>query len=252
MTTEMVDLASNSKKSRADIKMRFKVERPTAANKPKTQADIVFCVDATSSMYPCFQALIRNLDQFVSSLQTSADVNFRLRLIAFRDLHDPTCVYDWDVFDFTERADVFKSQLSSLEAKCGQQYRGAESSLDALYVAVHSPWRQSKTHRTIVLVTDDNTYPTLHPSLYNRPDNGVERVIQDIQEMRHSMLFMICPDFPIYKRISASMATPDQKIGAVWVSNKGEKTYEELASLNWTSLLSMLGETISKTSIVVS
>lgn len=200
---------------------------------------------------PCFDALIENLDAFITSLQSEANVDARLRLIGFRDLHDPTCTHDWTIFEFTDSIPEFRGQLSSLEAKCGQEYRGAESSLDALFFAVHSDWRQTKTHRTIVLITDDDTYERLHPSLYDRPDNGVERVIQDIQEMRHSMVFLICPKFPIYERIADSMATPDQKIGAVWISNRDGETYKELAGLNWSSLLRMLGQTISKTSIIV-
>lgn len=232
--------------------MKYRVERPSAAKRPNTKADIVFCIDATSSMQPCFNALIANLDTFIGSLQSEANVHVRLRLIGFRDLHDPTCRYDWTIFDFTEDATVFRGQLSSLDAKCGQKYRGAESSMDALFFAVHSDWRASMTHRTIVMITDDNTHPKLHPSLYDRPDNGVERVIQDIQEMRHSMVFLVCPKFPIYQQIADAMATPDQKIAAFWISDRRGETYKELANLNWSSLLKMLGQTISKTSIIVS
>jgi hypothetical protein len=231
--------------------MKYKVERPVAAQRPNTKADIVFCIDATSSMQPCFEALIANLDTFIASLQSEANVDVRLRLIGFRDLHDPTCKHDWTIFDFTGDVSEFRRQLGSLEAKCGQEYRGAESSMDALFFGVHSDWRESKTHRTIVMITDDNTYSALHHSLYDRPDNGVERVIQDIQEMRHSMVFLVCPKFPIYQKIADAMATPDQKIGALWVSDRDGDTYKELANLNWASLLRMLGQTISKTSIIV-
>ncbi|APH70039.1 hypothetical protein BSQ44_00580 [Aquibium oceanicum] len=202
-------------------------------------------------MKPCFEALVANLDTFIASLQTEASVDIRLRLVGFRDLHDPTCEYGWDIHEFTENVAQFRSQLSKLEAKCGQKSRGAESSLDALFFAIHSDWRKSKTHRTIILITDDDAYDKLHASLYNRPDNGVERVIQDIQEMRHSMLFMVCPRFAIYRRIADSMVSADRKIAAVWVSNKDGETYQELANLNWASLLKMLGQSISKTSITV-
>ena len=65
------------------------------------------------------------------------------------------------------------------------------------------------------------------------------------------MVFLVCPRFPIYERIANSMVAADRKIGAIWIADMAQDTYKELVALNWTSLLQMLGQTISKTSILV-
>lgn len=223
--------------------------RAKRPSKPKTEADVVFCIDATGSMAPCIEGVKDGITSFVSGLQSAATVDYRLRLIAYRDLHDPTCNVPWDIYDFTRDAGVFQSWLQSLEANCGQERRGAESALDALYLALHSNWREGRAHRTVVLLTDDDSHATLHQGTYSRPDNGVERVIQDFQELRHSMLFMVAPPFPIYKRILDSMKSADRKIIANWVPID-DSPCEGLKHVDWKPLMTMVGQLISGQSVI--
>lgn len=220
---------------------------PRAA-KIKTQADIVFCLDVTGSMSPCIEGLKREIETFAEGLQSAADVDFRLRLIAYRDLHDPTSPGDpWRVTAFTSSLREFKASLTGLKANGGGDHRGAESTLDALYLAIHSEWRPSKTHKTIVLLTDDNTHPTLHGSTYRRPDNDISRVIQDFQTLRHAMLFLVAPNYSAYQQIEQSMQDADRRIVAYFVP-KDDKRYIGLEAVPWQDLLKMLGETVSLTS----
>ena len=224
--------------------------RRPAAQKLRTQADIVFCVDATSSMRPCIDGVISGLQRFAEGIQSAAAVDYRLRLIAYRDLHDPTCTVGWDVFEFTSELAEFKDWLSQVRADCNQKHRGAESTLDAIYRAIHSPWRMQKTHKTIVVLTDDNTHPTLHASTYVRPDNDIHRVIQDFQELRHAMLFMVAPKYPLYAQIEQSMISADRKVVANWVPQDDER-YDGLESVAWGPLMNMLGQVVSATSVTV-
>lgn len=226
----------------------FRITRPTA-RKIRTQADIVFCIDATGSMEPCIDGVIDHLYDFVDGLQSAANVDFRLRLIAFRDRHDPDCGTPWHIEEFTSSTEEFKDQLGQVVATGGGD--DPESTLDALYLAIHSRWRSSRTHKTIVLLTDDDTHLTLHPSTYARPDNDIRRVIQDFQTLRHVMLFMVVPEYPAYRQLERAMKDADRKIIASFVPPDDER-YQGLAAVQWGPLMSVLGQTVSKTSIVVS
>ena len=226
---------------------------PEAA-KMETAADIIFCIDATGSMGPCIESIKNGVDKFALSLKTKAEVDFRLRLIAYRDLHDPSAKADppWLFTDFTPSADEFRRQLAGVKATGGGDYRGAESTLDALYHAIHSEWRppEAKAHKTIVLLTDDNTHLRLHPTTYRRMDNDIHRVIQDFQTLRHVMLFMVVPDYPAYRTLQHSALAADRSITSHFVP-PGDERYEGLKGIEWDGLLQMLGETISQSSLDV-
>lgn len=228
------------------------------APKQKTKADIVFCIDATASMAPCIDGVKQGLTQLVEGLQTAADVDFRLRLIAYRDLHDPTCTVLSQFSDFTHNINQFRELLAQIRAECGQEHRGAESTLDALYLAIHSDWRFSRTHKTIVLFTDDDSHPTLHESTWKPPknnpnDQGIYRVIQDLFELRHSMLYIVAPRYPLYIELSNagvvdSMTDSEQKIAFEAVP-LDEKRYKGLVGVEWEQLMKMLGKVVSATSL---
>lgn len=216
----------------------------------RTEADIVFCIDATASMQASIEGVKDGLASFVEGLNTAASVDFRLRLIAYRDLHDPACTVPFDVFGFVDVIDSFKRCLETVEAKCNQEHRSGESALDALYIALHSDWRLSKCHKTVVLVTDDDTHPTLHHTTYNRQDNTVSRVIQDFQELSHAMLFIVAPMYPTYEKIAAAMKYADRKIIAKWVSLDEDGRCTKLADIQWSDLMRFIGKEVSKTSLV--
>ena len=217
-------------------------------NKPK--ADIVFATDSTGSTQPCLDGLKDALGKFVEGLQSAAEVDFVVRLIAFKDLHDPTCKGSpWTLTDFTADIEEFKRKLTTVVADGGGEFRGAESGLDALYLAIHSGWRPD-THKTIIFLTDDDSHPTIHTSTYSRPDNGVERVIQDFQTLRHSLLFLICPESPLYRKIEQGMQDADRKIVANFVSTDDDQ-HIGLRNVNFGPLLKLIGQQVSLTSVAM-
>lgn len=218
------------------------------SDKIKTSADIVFCMDGTGSMDPCFEGVRNSLVGFVEGLQTAAEVDFRLRLIAYRDRHDPACGTKWDIHGFTSSVSEFREQLSKIKPMGGGD--APESTLDALYLAIHSAWRPHKTYKTIVLLTDADTHANLSSETYKRPDNDVHRVIQDFQTLRHVLLFMVAPKYPTYEKIEQAMKHADRKIVANFVP-VGDERYKGLAAVPWPTLMKVVGETISRTSVAV-
>lgn len=137
-----------------------------AAPRGAGMADIVFCLDRTGSMQPCIDAVKNSIVGFVQNdLQVAGKVDFRLRLIAYgvvstSGVHkqDKT----WLCTVFTDDVKTFRADLDGVFAGGGGPGT-QESTLDAIYLAVKSPWRP-KVHRAIIVFTDEDTYPDLSPS----------------------------------------------------------------------------------------
>lgn len=217
----------------------------------RAKADIVFCIDATGSMDPCIKGIIDSLTVFADGLQSAGNVDFRLRLIAYRDRHDQRCGVPWDITAFTNSIEEFKGWLTNLKAVGGGGIE--ESTLDALYEAIHSEWRASPSHKTVVCLTDDDTHSRLHPSTYSGPDNDVYRVIQDFQTLQHAMLFMVAPRFPLYEEIGNAMKDADRKIVMNYVPyHEADKKYLGLKDVPWKLLMELLGKSVSAASVRIS
>ena len=212
------------------------------------KADIVFCVDATFSMDPCFLGVKNNIREFIDGLNTQGEVDWRFKLLAYRDKHsNPETL--WQEFEFTNSAEVFKKNLDSVTPIGGNDL--PESTLDALYISIKSKWRtDAELQRVIVLLTDADSHPLLHPTTYNFPDNNIDRVVQEFQTLKHSMLFMIAPDFPIYKKLDEAMTKANKKIFFKPLPINETKTdiedkYRGLNNVNFKIMLKIISESIS-------
>ena len=109
--------------------------------KSERKADIVFCIDATGSMTPCFDGIMENIENFIEGLDSEGAVDWRFRLLAYRDKHnDPDS--PWENFPFTSSSSEFIAQLRSVEPSGGRSASSmnedSESTLDALYIAIKS------------------------------------------------------------------------------------------------------------------
>ena len=226
-----------------------KVGSDNVRAKSDRKADIVFCIDATLSMDPCFDGIKDNLDVFLNGLGSHGAVDYRFKLLAYRDYHDPRCGVPWKESEFTDSASKFLELLNDIEPDGGGDI--PESTLDALYLSIKSKWRSdSGLQRVVVLLTDSDSHPTISKKTYNLPDNTVERVIQEFQTLTHSMLFMIAPDFPVYQKINKSMSNADKKIFfkrlPVNEASSGiSKKYEGLANVDFNKILKFISESIS-------
>jgi hypothetical protein len=216
------------------------------ASRLKPQADIVFCIDVTGSMGGCIEAVKDHLNVFVSSLANEQPVDFRLRLIAYRDLHDPAEKGPpWTVTEFSKSVDDFKNALAEQEAAGGGPRQDGESTLDALYLAIHSDWRPRQCHKTIILFTDEPPHPRLHRSTYSKPDNTEMRVLQDFQKLRHTMLYMVAPKHHVYETIVEGMRYAAGEKDVFFLETAHGEGMEDV---EWEGILAALGNRVSESS----
>lgn len=138
-------------------------------------ADVIFCLDASGSMRPCFDALRKHLQDFVHGLKLNgqSDWDLRLGLLAYSagnfkhggvfsfqglthsgvELVKP--LYhakdgQSEVQYFTSDVDKFTSALENVEVN------GDEATFVALDTALDFPWRDSTNcHRVVIVMTDE-------------------------------------------------------------------------------------------------
>jgi hypothetical protein len=214
----------------------------------KPEADVVFCIDVTGSMAPCIEAVRQHVNVFVDALDS---VDYRLRLIAYRDLHDPTEKGpEWFRGEFTNSAAQFRQHLADQEATGGGERRTGESTLDALFEAVHSSWRGHQCHKTIILFTDDASHPTLHPTTYSGPNNTEFAVIKDFQILTHTLLYMVAPQCEVYQKIVDLMkyVRGDRKVFLHSILPSNHPNFDCLSGVEWSELLASLGRRVSESS----
>lgn len=183
----------------------------------KNVADILFCIDASDSMRPCFDALMRHLNDLVNSLKgNGSEWDIRLDFISqsvAQAKNDPrtrvfqhNSVFNSDVLTslyctpnpeerfFTSDRRAFLDALSKIECK------GDEAMLVALDTAIDFPWRHSaECHRVLIFLTDEPCETNF--------DNGTKyplklnEMISKIQD-RRIMLFIVAPESPAYYELS--------------------------------------------------
>ncbi len=132
-------------------------------------ADIVLSIDASASMAPLWRQLARDAAGLTALLDsasaragmTAADV--RLRIVTFRDLYMLQAAFSSSPF-FTFPQD--EAQAAAFISRVTPQGAGGPctSGLEALLIAMHSPWRREKgiRHR-IAVITDSAAYPLNDP-----------------------------------------------------------------------------------------
>ena len=231
------------------------------AEKQVRHADIAFCLDITASMQPGIDALKQSIREFVEvKLQRSVTIDARLALIGFRNKHEEgasqylpgkkVCEEEWVQKDFTESPTIFLDWLDGINAVGGgietpyDPNDAPESALDAIYIAIHQlNWREHKCHRVIVLLTDSDTRRTLHETTYKRPDNGIERVIQDLQTMNHAALYIYVPKTESYVRLEKGMGSADRNIVALFIDD--DKMAFDVDRFD--KLLEMISQSVTET-----
>ncbi len=135
----------------------------------KYNVDIVFCIDATMSMYKILNKVKASAVNFYSDLRNAMEAKgkhvdaLRARVVAFRDY-----VYDKDdammvtnFFDLPAQSTAFASCIESISPKGGGD--DPEDSLEALAYAIRSDWTPSSTtakqRQVVVMWTDAAPHP---------------------------------------------------------------------------------------------
>jgi len=129
--------------------------------------DIVFCIDVTGSMTPVIDAVKANALRFYEDVQTNLTAKgknvdqLRVRVIAFRDFTEDaeTAVQESSFFPLPDEQTAFSAFVSGLAAEGGGDT--PESGLEALALAINSPWtsRGDRRRQVIVVWTDAPAHP---------------------------------------------------------------------------------------------
>jgi hypothetical protein len=134
--------------------------------------DIVFCIDVTGSMTPIIDQVKTNALSFYDDVQANLTAKgknvaqLRVRVVAFRDFAaDGAAAFDESTF-FTLPADRagFSEFVDGLIAQGGGD--APESGLEAVALAINSPWTTTGDRRrqVVVMWTDQPAHP-LDPSV---------------------------------------------------------------------------------------
>jgi len=132
-----------------------------------THVDMVFCVDVSGSMSPVLESVKEWITTGYRSLLQSSDSTrrnisvVRIRVIAFRDLNDDIrdlMASRFFVVEPDEDSHHLREFLNGLDASGGGDE--PESALEALGVAINSPWIQlgNRQRSVIVLFTDSSAH----------------------------------------------------------------------------------------------
>jgi len=205
-------------------------------------------------MQYCIDNIKSNIKKFISGLQSAATINYRLALVAYRNIHDDHIYSNtkikasdepWLLRDFTSDLNEFSSWLNHPDAQAYGGGEEPESTLDALYLAIHRKSWRDKAHRVIVLFTDSDCYPTLHNKTYSRPDNGVSRIKQEFETLKHGMLYMVVPRCKTYEILEKSAHSANRKVFATYVKDDDRG----LQSVDFSALLTAIGSNVSSTTL---
>jgi hypothetical protein len=132
----------------------------------KYDVDIVFCIDATMSMYPILDTVKANALNFYQDFYDAMNMKgktvnrLRVRIIAFRDFlaDGEEAMMATDFFDLPENSELFEQVVKSIVPDGGGD--DPEDGLEALAVAMKSDWctGPNKKRHVIVVWSDDGTH----------------------------------------------------------------------------------------------
>lgn len=134
---------------------------------PGYPVDLVLCIDGTASMTPIIDEVKMRASAFHEDLGKEMDAkgktidDLRVRIVVFRDLavDGDGSIESSDFFNLPDEATGFTEFVSGVRAYGGGDE--PESGLEALAVAIHSPWNTTgvKRRQVIVVWTDASAHP---------------------------------------------------------------------------------------------
>jgi len=198
--------------------------------RPKGIADVVFCIDSTGSMAPCIDGVKEHVQNLVEGFTSNQEIvlDWRVRLIEYRDLNQDEEIVP---YPFTTDIEEFRKQVQGLTATGGGPE--PESTLDAIFVALKSEWREP-CNKCVVVFTDAPCHDELHPSTV---ESGQARDIEEVKNQiwaNKARVFLYAPDFQAYRELATVPRVLYEPVAATG-----------LAGVDFAKLLEMLGKTIS-------
>jgi von Willebrand factor type A domain len=151
-------------------------QAPTAAKGLRYAVDIVFCIDVTGSMSPILDQVKTNALRFYDDVQknlTDKGKNvdeLRVRVVAFRDFKadGAAALQESPFFSLPEEQASFADFVRGLVPEGGGD--APESGLEAVALAIHSPWTTSgDRRRQVIVVWTDSPAQPLDPATVPAP-----------------------------------------------------------------------------------
>jgi Ca-activated chloride channel family protein len=199
---------------------------------PLPQVDVMFVLDVTGSMGGEIRGVQQGIQSFAREI-SSRKLDGQVGLIAFRDLlegEEPQ-ILSFDSSVFTSNSEMFGQQVSRLLADGGGD--DPESSLDALVLAAHQPFRPQAT-KVIVLITD------ALPKIPDKETPSLPEAVNVLRDYKIDQLHMVIQssDQAAFEGLQAS--TP----GEVFLLSEAASGRE-----GFERILPVVGERIAETTI---
>jgi hypothetical protein len=184
--------------------------------------DIVFCIDVTGSMDPILDAVKANALGFYDDVQTNLVAKgknvsqLRVRVVAFRDLvaDGDAAIEESPFFTLPDDRAHFSEFVGGLTAEGGGD--APESGLEAVALAINSPWTKigDRRRQVIVVWSDQPTTPldasTVPVDLSSRIPADFSALTdawedeQGVMGSSSKRLILFAPDGPGWSDISAA------------------------------------------------
>ena len=210
-------------------------------------ADIVFCIDASGSMKPCFDAVRRNIADLMIGLQADGQTSWDVRydFLAFQDNEEGVHGYTSTrlagvslinaIYQGKDRDKLFTRNTEELctALQTRVEIEGDEQQLTALDTAMDFPWRSSgDCHRVVVLLTDE---PVETGVFVEKQKAVIDRMIQKAQNKRIK-LFIIAPESEAFFELSALDRCEYTDL---------QNTQDGMRSVDFSKLLQTIGKSVS-------
>ena len=207
----------------------------------KRTADVVFCLDASSSMEPYIEGVKSHIASFVDGLKGGGQQRWDLRLdyvahwagisLHMESLHVSNLVEAlYQTSSTVQNQQLFTDDIEEFKRGLSGVRTGAnEASLTALDSCLDFPWRPTgECHRVVVFMTDE---PTSGGDQAERQRSKLPALMQKIMDLR-VMLFVVGPECPVYEELSE-------------VDKSEYEVIAGLSSINFDDLMSGIGKSVS-------
>ena len=184
--------------------------------------DIVFCIDVTGSMTPIIDAVKANALRFYEDVRTNLTAKgksvdeLRVRVIAFRDfaVDGDAALAESSFYTLPDEQVAFSGFVDALTAQGGGD--APESGLEAVALAINSPWSShgDRRRQVIVVWTDAPAHPLNFAAVPDGLSSSVPKNFSDLTDLwedpqgpvgaSSKRLILFAPDGPGWSEISAS------------------------------------------------
>ena len=183
-------------------------------------ADIIFCIDASSSMEPTIAAVCEHIETFVRTLKGENqngewDVRFDFfahgaaegfltgtHIFGSSVYHTKSIDMIQDLYSTNTAETFFTSEVETfVEALRRVEPKGDEFPLLALDMCLDFPWRnQQDSHRVVIFLTDE---PVEDGVGLSASKDALEPLIQKVMDLG-VLLFLVTPESDIFSEVSSA------------------------------------------------